>query len=85
MKFISSTGGAENLFANVSIGYAQGMYYLSSSGLECKVEKQAYDRCEKLRHKWIIRYRKNYYKLEAKNWQIGGAWKNNNITSCGLK
>ena len=52
MKFISSTGGAENFFANVSIGYAQGMYYLSSSGLECKVEKQAqaYDRCEKLRH-----------------------------------
>ena len=46
MKFISSTGGAENFFANVSIGYAQGMYYLSSSGLECKVEKQAYDRCE---------------------------------------
>ena len=41
MKFISSTGGAENFFANVSIGYAQGMYYLSSSGLECKVEKQA--------------------------------------------
>ena len=39
MKFISSTGGAENFFANVSIGYAQGMYYLSSSGLECKVEK----------------------------------------------
>ena len=52
MKFISSTGGAENFFANVLIGYAQGMYYhLSSSGLECKVEKQAYDRCEKLRHK----------------------------------
>ena len=50
MKFISSTGGAENFFANVSIGYAQGMYYLSSSGLECKVEKQAYNRCEKLRH-----------------------------------
>ena len=42
MKFISSTGGAENFFANVSIGYTQGMYYLSSSGLECKVEKQAY-------------------------------------------
>ena len=41
MKFISSTGGAENFFAYVSIGYAQGMYYLSSSGLECKVEKQA--------------------------------------------
>ena len=41
MKFISSTGGTENFFANVSIGYAQGMYYLSSSGLECKVEKQA--------------------------------------------
>ena len=41
MKFISSTGGAENFFANVSIGYAQVMYYLSSSGLECKVEKQA--------------------------------------------
>ena len=41
MKFISSTGGAENFFANVSIGYAQSMYYLSSSGLECKVEKQA--------------------------------------------
>ena len=43
MKFISSTGGAENFFANVSIGYAQGMYYLSSSGLECKLEKSAYD------------------------------------------
>ena len=55
MKFISSTGGAENFFANVSIGYAQGMYYLSSSELDCKVEKQAYDRCEKLRNKWIIR------------------------------
>ena len=26
MKFISSTGGAENFFANVSIGYAQGRY-----------------------------------------------------------
>ena len=51
MKFISSTGGAENFFANVSIGYAQGMYYLSLSGLECKVEKQAYERCEKLRYK----------------------------------
>ena len=41
MKFISSTGGAENFYANVSIGYAQSMYYLSSSELECKVEKQA--------------------------------------------
>ena len=51
MKFISSSGGAENFFANVSIGYAQGMYYLSSSGLACKVGKQAYERCEKLRHK----------------------------------
>ena len=40
MKFFSSTGGAENFFANVSIGYAQGMYYLSSSGLECKVKNK---------------------------------------------
>ena len=40
MKFISSTGGAENFFANVSIGDAQGMYYLSSSGLECKVKNK---------------------------------------------
>ena len=47
--------GQKTFFANVSIGYAQGMYYLSSAGLECKVEKQAYDRCEKLRHKWITR------------------------------
>ena len=39
MKFISSTGGVENFFANVSKGYAQGMYYLSSSELECIVEK----------------------------------------------
>ena len=41
MKFISSTGGQKTFYANVSIGYAQSMYYLSSSGLECKVEKQA--------------------------------------------
>ena len=40
MKFISSTGGAENFFANVSIGDAQGMYCLSSSGLECKVKNK---------------------------------------------
>ena len=43
MKFISSTGGAENFFANVSIGYTQGTYYLSSSGLNRKVKKQAHD------------------------------------------
>ena len=40
MKFISSTGGAENFFANVSIGDAQGMYCLSSSGLECQVKNK---------------------------------------------
>ena len=40
MKFISSTGGAENFFANVSTGDAQGMYYLSSSGLKCKVKNK---------------------------------------------
>ena len=34
-------------FVSVSIGYAQGMYYLSSSGLECKVKNKR----EKLRHK----------------------------------
>ena len=33
--------GQKTFYANVSIGYAQSMYYLSSSGLECKVEKQA--------------------------------------------
>ena len=31
----------QNTFANVSIGYAQGMYYFSSSGLNCEVKKQA--------------------------------------------
>ena len=31
MKFISSTGEAENFLANLSLGYAQGMYYLYSS------------------------------------------------------
>ena len=40
IKFISSTSGAEIFYANVSIGYAQGMYYLSSSGLECKVKNK---------------------------------------------
>ena len=30
--------GQKTFFANVSIGYAHGMYYLSSSGLECKVK-----------------------------------------------
>ena len=38
IKFISLTDGAENFFANVSIGYAHGMYHLSSSGLKCKVQ-----------------------------------------------
>ena len=55
MKFISSTGGAEHFFANVSIGDAQGMYYLSSSGLECKVKNK---------HTIDAKY---YNKLEAKN------------------
>ena len=32
IKFISSTGGAENVFANVSIGYTHCIYYLSLSG-----------------------------------------------------
>ena len=53
MKFISSTGGAEHFFANVSTGDAQGMYYLSLSGLECKVK-----------NKHTIDAK---YKLEAKN------------------
>ena len=38
MKFISPTGGAEDFLANVSIRHAHGIYYLSSSGLECKVK-----------------------------------------------
>ena len=37
---MSSAGGTENFYANVSIGYAYGMYYLSSSGLECKVKNK---------------------------------------------
>ena len=40
MKFISSAGGAENFFVTVSVGDAQCMYYLSSSGLECKVKNK---------------------------------------------
>ena len=39
-QVISSTGGAQNFFANVSIGYSHGMYYVFSSGLECKVKNK---------------------------------------------
>ena len=37
---MSSTGGAENFFAAVSIGYAHDMYYLFSSGLEWEVKNK---------------------------------------------
>ena len=49
IKFISSTDGAENVFANVSIGYAHCMYYLSSSGLKCKVENKGTNANAKLK------------------------------------
>ena len=32
--------GQKNFFANVSVGYAHGMYYLPSSGLEWKVRNK---------------------------------------------
>ena len=32
--------GQKTFFANLSIGYAHGMHYLSSSGLECKVKNK---------------------------------------------
>ena len=32
--------GQKTFFANVSIGYVHGMYYLSSSGLEWKVKNK---------------------------------------------
>ena len=51
------------------------MYYLSSSGLNCEVKNQAYDRWENHVKNESYINAKNYYESEAKNWQISEAWK----------
>ena len=72
MKFISSTGGAENFFANVSTGYAQGMYYLpcfpeNKTGL-ILIFTPKYGTRAYFRGCIILIYQK--MKLQSKNYEI---------------